>query len=179
LISLYISNGFPTEEINIQRGLKQGDPLALFLFLLVVEGLSGLVRSPEARGLYQGFKVGNSGLSISHLQYADDTLILGEASVQNLWSLKTILRCFELASGLNVNLSMSSVMGVNVGDEFLGLAERFLYCRVGCVPFTYLGLPVGANPRLDKTRQPLFKLLTSRLSSWGISMLVFGVELSS
>ena len=56
---------------------------------------------------------------------------------------------------------------MNVGDEFLGLAERFLYCRVGCVPFMYLGLPVGANPRLEKTWQPLLQLLTSRLGSWG------------
>jgi len=85
-------NGCPIEEVNIQRGLKQGDPLTPFLFLLVVEGLSGLVRSAEAHGLYQGFKVGNSGLSISHLQYADDTIFLGEASMTNLWSLKTILR---------------------------------------------------------------------------------------
>lgn len=172
-------NGCPTEEINIQKGLKQGDPLAPFLFLLVVEGLSGLVRSAEALGLYQGFKVGNSGLSISHLQYADDTLFLGEATMNNLWSLKTILRCFELASGLKVNFSKSSVMGVNVGDEFLGLAEHFLYCRVGCVPFTYLGLPVGANPRVDKTWQPLLQLLSNRLGSWGISMLVSVVGLSS
>lgn len=167
-------NGCPTEEINIQRGLKQGDPLAPFLFLLVVEGLSGLVRSAESHGLYEGFKVGNSGLSISHLQYADDTLFVGEASMQNLWSLKTILRCFELASGLKVNFHKSSVMGVNVGDEFLGLAERFLYCRVGGVPFTYLGLPVGANPRLEKTWQPLLQLLTSRLGSWGNKFVSLG-----
>jgi hypothetical protein len=162
-----LANGCPTEEVNIQRGLKQGDPLAPFLFLLVVEGLSGLVRSAEARGLYHGFKVGNSGLSVSHLQYADDTLFLGEATMPNLWSLKTILRCFELASGLKVNFSKSSVMGVNVGNEFHGFAERFLYCRVGCVPFSYLGLPVGANPRLEKTWQPLLQLLTNRLGSWG------------
>jgi len=74
-------NGCSTEEINIHRGLKQGDPLAPFLFLLVVEGLSGLVRSTEARGLYHGFKVGNLGISISRLQYADDTLFLGK----HLW----------------------------------------------------------------------------------------------
>jgi hypothetical protein len=78
-------NGCPTDEINIQKGLKQGDPLAPFHFWLVVEGLSGLVRSAEARGLYHGFKVGNSGLSISHLQYANDTLLLGEATMTNLW----------------------------------------------------------------------------------------------
>jgi len=60
-------NGCPTKEVNIQRGLKQEDPIAPFLFLLVVEGLSSLVRSAEEKGLYRGFKVGNTSLSISHL----------------------------------------------------------------------------------------------------------------
>jgi len=54
-----------------------------------------------------------------------------------------------------------------VGSDFLGLAKRFLYCKVGSVPFIYLGLPVGANPRLAKTLQPLLNLLSSRLRSWG------------
>ncbi|KEH41038.1 hypothetical protein MTR_1g041135 [Medicago truncatula] len=87
-------------------------------------GMSGLVRSAEARGLYHGFRVRNSGLSISHLQYADDTLFLGKASMANLWSLKTIL-------------------------------------RVGSVLFTYLGLPIGANPRLERTWKPVIQLLAS------------------
>ena len=133
----------------------------------MVEGLSGLVRSAKTHGLYRGFKVGNSGLSITHLQYADDTLFLGEASMANLWSLKIILCCFELASGLKVNFAKSLVTEVNVRVEFLGLAESFLYCRVGVVPFTYLGLPVGANPRLQKTWQPLLQMLANRLGSLG------------
>lgn len=66
----------------------------------------------------------------------------------NLQALKTILRCFELSSGLKVNFSKSLFMGVNVGPEFLGMAERFLYCRIGSVPFTYLKLPVGTNQPL-------------------------------
>jgi hypothetical protein len=53
--------------------------------------------------MFTGFKVGNTGLSVYHLQYADDTLFIGEASMENLWSLKAILRSFELASGLKVN----------------------------------------------------------------------------
>ncbi|KEH37040.1 hypothetical protein MTR_2g029410 [Medicago truncatula] len=92
----------------------------------------------------------------------------------NLWSLKTILRCFELTSGLKVNFSKSLVMGVNVGEEFLDLAERFLYCRVGSVPFTYLGLPVGANPRIEKTWQPLLQLLSNRPGSWGYKYVNLG-----
>ncbi|MCI40478.1 LINE-1 reverse transcriptase like, partial [Trifolium medium] len=91
-------NGSPTEEINIQRGLKQGDPLATFLFLLVVQGLSGAIKSAEERILFTGFKVGEARLSISHLQYAADTLFLGEATVDNLWTLKAIHRSFEIAS---------------------------------------------------------------------------------
>jgi len=153
-------NGSPTEEVDIQRGLKQGGPLAPFLFLLVVEGSSGLVRSA-------GFKVANSGLPISHLQYADDTLFVEEATMENLWVLKTILRCFEFMCGLKVNFFKSFIMGVNVGADFIGLAERFLYYRVGLVPFTYPCLPVGVNPRLEKTWQPLLQLLASRLGSWG------------
>ncbi|GAU37373.1 hypothetical protein TSUD_22470 [Trifolium subterraneum] len=159
-------NGCPTEEINIQRGFKQGDPLAPFLFLLVVEGLSGAVSRAEELGMFKGFKVGNNGLFVSHLQYADDTLFLGEASLENLWTLKTILRCFELASGLKVNFAKSSVMGVNVSADFLNLAERFLHCSIGSIPFTYLGLPVGANPRKESTWKPLLVSLSRKLGVW-------------
>ncbi|GAU48842.1 hypothetical protein TSUD_186170 [Trifolium subterraneum] len=136
-------NGSPTEEINIQRGLKQGDPLAPFMFLLVVEGLSGVIRSAKERNMFTGFKVGNTGLYVSHLQYADDTLFIGEASMENIWSLNAILRSFELVSDLKVNFYKSSIMGVNVNSEFLGVAEKFLHCKIEYIPFIYLGLPVG------------------------------------
>jgi hypothetical protein len=89
--------------------------------------LSGAIRSAEERNLFTGFRVGNAGLSVSHLQYADDTLFIGEATVANLWTLKAILRSFELASGLKVNFTKSSVMGINVCSDFLGMAERFLH----------------------------------------------------
>lgn len=71
--------------------------------------------------------------------------------MDNLCSLKTILCCFDLASRLKVNFVKSRVIGVNVSNEFLAVYERFLDCRVGSIPFTYLGLPVGANPRLERT----------------------------
>lgn len=167
-------NGSPTEQVNIQRGMKQGDPLAPFLFLLVVEGLTGLIRSVVSRNMYHSFKVGSVGPSITHLQYADDTMFLGDASMSNLWALKTILRCFELASGLKVNFAKSYVLGVNVSGEFLGLAERFLQCQVGRILFTYLGLHVGANPRLENTWQPLLDLLANRLGSWGNKFISLG-----
>lgn len=114
-------NGSPSQEVNIQRGLKQGNPLAPFLFLLVAEGLSGLIRSAISLGKFKGFRVGRSDVVISHLQYADDTLLIGEASYDNPWVMKSTLRCFELASGLKVNFFKSSLMGVNVSDRCLSM----------------------------------------------------------
>ncbi|MCI21135.1 LINE-1 reverse transcriptase like, partial [Trifolium medium] len=90
-------NGSPTEEVNISRGLKQGDPLAPFLFLLVAEGLTMLSKKAVSLGFFKGFQV-SPEVSVSLLQYADDTLFIGEARVENLWAMKAILRWFELIS---------------------------------------------------------------------------------
>jgi exonuclease III len=167
-------NGSPTREIDIQRGLKQGDPLAPFLFLLVAEGLGGVIRKAVELELFKGFLVGNDGITVSHLQYADDTLCIGEASVQNLWTLKAILRGFEMASGLKVNFWKSCLLGINVSEEFLAMGCSFLNCKRGVVPFKYLGLPVGANPRRLATWELLLEQIRRRLNSWGNKFISFG-----
>jgi hypothetical protein len=114
---LILINGSPTEEIDIQRGLKQGDPLAPFLFLLVAEGFSGRMNNAVNRNLFKGFEVKRDGSVISHLQIADDTLCVREASNENLWTIKAVLRGFEMASGLKVNFHKSCLMAVNVAPE--------------------------------------------------------------
>jgi hypothetical protein len=65
-----------------------------FLFLLVAEGLGGLMKKAVETNRFRGFQVGSGGFSVSHLQYADDTLCVGEASITNLWTLQAILRGF-------------------------------------------------------------------------------------
>jgi hypothetical protein len=67
-------NGSPTEEINIQRGLKQGDLLAPFLFLIVAEGFSGVMCKAVDVGSFKGLMIGREPVRVSHLQYADDTI---------------------------------------------------------------------------------------------------------
>jgi hypothetical protein len=135
-------NGTPTEEISIQRSLKQRDPLAPFLFLLVAEGFSRLMRNAVALNLFEGFSVGGNGLVVSYLQYADDTLCIGKATVENLWTMKALLRGFEMASGLKINFFKSSLIGVNISGDFMAMACDFLNCSEGSLPFKYLGLPV-------------------------------------
>nr|KYP60963.1 Transposon TX1 uncharacterized [Cajanus cajan] len=65
--------GSPTEEFTTQRGLRQGDPLAPFLFLVVAEGMSGMMREVVNKGLYTGYRVGKDQVEVNMLQFADDT----------------------------------------------------------------------------------------------------------
>ncbi|GAU38148.1 hypothetical protein TSUD_395930 [Trifolium subterraneum] len=58
-------------------------------------------------------------------------------------------------------------MGINVPEDFLGMASEFLNCRVGRTPFKYLGLPVGANPRKLSTWEPMLNVIKGRLCAWG------------
>jgi len=102
-------NGSPSKEFKTSRGLRQGDPMAPFLFLIVAQGLAGLVKQATRKKLLSGIKVGGKEVEINLLQFADDTLFVCESKVQNIMCIKAILRCFELSSGLKVNFHKSKI----------------------------------------------------------------------
>lgn len=165
-------NGSPTEEIALGRGLRQGDPLSPFLFLIVAEGLNMMFSEAKTRGLNQGYKVGD--MEVSHLQFADDTLIIGENCSKNIWSIKALLQLFESVSGLKVNFFKSQLLGVNVEDGWLQQAASFLNCKVRVFPFVYLGLSIGADARRKSTWQPVLDKISRRLTAWNSQFLYLG-----
>jgi hypothetical protein len=69
--------------------------------------------------LFKGFEIKRGGTIISHLQYMDDTLCIGEATRDKLWALKTLLRSFQMATGLKVSLFKSFLIGVNISPSFM------------------------------------------------------------
>ncbi|GJT84887.1 ALP1-like protein [Tanacetum coccineum] len=69
-------NGSPTEEFVLERGVRQGDPLSHFIFILAAEGLNALVSEAVEKGIFKGVAVGADRVIVSHLQYADDTIFL-------------------------------------------------------------------------------------------------------
>lgn len=117
----------------------------------MVEGLSGFIKRANYLGLFLEFRVGSSNLVVSHLKYANDTLILAKPFVENLWSIKVILSGFGLASDPQVIFSKSILNVINVKHEFLDPSWGFIHCRIESLPFMYLGLPVGESPRLENT----------------------------
>jgi hypothetical protein len=72
-------NGEYTTRIYPQRGLRQGDPLSPYLFILCAEGLSAMLQKAEENGKLKGLKVCRGAPSVNHLFFADDSLILMQA----------------------------------------------------------------------------------------------------
>lgn len=134
-------NGSPSEEFRMEKGLRQGDPLAPFLFIIVSEGLSGLLRQAVVNGRYSPFKFGlDDGPKVSLLQFADDTIFVGEATIENIFAVKSVLRCFELVAGLKVNFFKSKIAGVSVENNWYHSSASMLHCQQMQILFIYLGM---------------------------------------
>lgn len=73
---------------------------------------------------------------------------------------------FEMMSGLKVNFHKNNFIGINVDGNFKVAAARFLTYMCGILPFKYLGLPVGADPKSLLTWKPVLDSVQKRLSSW-------------
>lgn len=96
-----IVNSSTMNDFKVDRGLHQSDPLLPFLFVLVTKGLTMLMNKVAEIGDFRGFKI-NKKEEVNILQFADDTIIMADGSSENLWSIKVVLRGFEMMSGLKI-----------------------------------------------------------------------------
>lgn len=102
-------NSVETDIFSPTRGLRQGDPLSPYLFLIVAEGLSCMLRGAEERGELEGIKVCREAPTISHLLFANDSLILLHADKKNADVLADILNRYCVSSGQKLSEAKSSI----------------------------------------------------------------------
>jgi hypothetical protein len=172
-------NGSPTKEFHLEKGLRQGDPFSpFFLFLLAAEGSNVLMQAMVDTNVFMGYTIGTQDpVSVSHLQFADDTLFLGTKSWANVRALRAILVLFEIMFGLKVNFNKSTLAEVNISNSRLQKVVSALQGKMGNVPFLYLGLPIGGDPRHLGFWEPMVTRIKHRLSGWRIRFLSFGGRL--
>ena len=133
-------NGSPEGFFDSSRGIRQGDPLSPLLFVFVMEALSRMLSAGINDGLLEAFKAGN--VTISHLLFADDTLIFCKDGPNQLAYLRGIFFLFEAASGLKVNLAKSVLIPVGNVQQVNYLAS-ILGCEVGKLQHDFLWGGVG------------------------------------
>ncbi|KAL8133670.1 hypothetical protein AgCh_008927 [Apium graveolens] len=141
-------SGIEFGAIVPSRGIRQGDPLSSYLFLVCMEGLTALIRDNERRGCLTGIKVARRAPMLSHLFFADDSFIFCKAKGDMAARVSCMLQMYEIASGQKINKEKSSIFfSANTGQEEKDLCCNALGFQEANGGTTYLGLPnaVGRN----------------------------------
>ncbi|XP_060970191.1 uncharacterized protein LOC133037264 [Cannabis sativa] len=167
LILRCLLNGKVLGDLTPTRGIRQGDPLSPYLFLFCAEGLSRLLQSEENNGSLQGLCVSRTAPSVSHLFFADDSVLFCRATQQSASSIQHVLHIYHQASGQAINpdkcvLSFSP----NKRPSHQRYFQQLLNMPIQPCHEEYLGLPSFAGR--DKTK--LFSGITDKiwklLSRW-------------
>uniref|UniRef100_A0A251RWC4 Putative reverse transcriptase domain, Reverse transcriptase zinc-binding domain protein n=1 Tax=Helianthus annuus TaxID=4232 RepID=A0A251RWC4_HELAN len=167
-------NGAPTFEFKCNKGMRQGDPISPFLFVIVMESLSCMISRACELGLVRSIDLPFDGPSVSHLFFADDAIIFGEWDRDSILNVVRVLKCFHVCSGLYINFGKSNIFGLGVSTEEIDDMAGVVGCKAELFPFKYLGLTVGANMNRIANWRPVYDIFEKRLSFWKAALLSIG-----
>lgn len=110
--------------------------------------------------------MGKDGIEVSHIQFADDTLLFSDGSSKMIENWKVFLSFYEKASGMSINMEKSSIIGLNMDEGEVQEMAGLMGCKADCLPFSYLGVTVGGRPRNDSFWDPVVDRTRSKFATW-------------
>jgi hypothetical protein len=155
-----VVNGVPNGMIYPSRGLRQGDPLSPYLFLLCGEGLSALLHKAEEASDLHGVACSRRGPRISHLLFADDSLLFCEATMRECAVLMELLRRYEKASGQLVNTDKTSLFFCRNTAENLRVAIQHV---IGVPEVRKLEKYLGLPSFVGRSKYPTFAQIKEKV----------------
>lgn len=158
-------NGFPAHPFQSSRGIRQGDPLSPFLFILIPEGLSRLIHHVSSSDSIKGISLHDNSL-ITHQQFIDDNFIFGHLSIQEAQAFKSLLNTFSGASGTTINSDKSQIFFFNSPSISQHNITIILGFSIDVLPSKYLGDPLVDSVIKHASWRALLDKLKTRLSSW-------------
>lgn len=130
------------------RGIRQGDPLSPYLFILCAEGLSALLRRYEIQKRIHGIKICRNAPVVTHMLFADDSYIYCKANADEAANVMNLLNVFENATGQKVNFTKSDIFfSSNTTSLDRNEVGEVTHMKEAGERSTYLGLPniLGKN----------------------------------
>jgi hypothetical protein len=159
-------NGVGSQYFKTYQGLGQGDPLYPLLFNLVAEVLGTLMKRAASQGKIKGVISHLIPESITHIQYADDTILMVEGDDCSIIQLKFILYYFEWLSGLKINYHKSEAyIFRRERSEEIRIANM-LNCRLGEMPMKYLGIPISVGKLGKVAFREVSEKVAKRIPPW-------------
>jgi hypothetical protein len=135
-------NGNPTGVITPSRGIRQGDPLSPYLFLLCAEGLSALLSHVDHHSQISGVPISPRGYKLSHLFFANDILLFCRATFLEWCQIFKLLQVYEKASSQKLNGAKIAIFfSKNVGSAFKSHIQSLTGVTATKGYEKYLGLP--------------------------------------
>jgi hypothetical protein len=160
-------NGSPFGKFTPSRGLRQGDPLSPFLFILGTEVLSRLFHQQESIGLLKGIRIAKACPPINHLLFADDLIIFGKATSSDANSISTCLHKYCSWSGQKVNSGKSSILfSKNTSSASISSILGIIPFKLSSSNTFHLGLPLLFGASRKEAFQPLLDKVLSKLNGW-------------
>ena len=155
-------NGQPKGNIIPQRGLRQGDPLSPYLFIMCTEALVANIKKAEREKLLTGVKVARACPPISHLLFADDSLFFCKAKSEECQTILRILKDYEVVSGQQINFDKSSIQFGHKVEE--GLRQE-LRDVLGIQNLGGMGSYLGIPESLGGSKVQVFGFVQERLNN--------------
>lgn len=147
-------------------GIRQGDPLSPFLFILMSEAFEKTIQRDVRKSNLRGLQPSSQATICSHHQFVDDTLLMGESLIKEANTIKAILDTYEKGSGKKVSLSKSSIFFMNTSENRKMKIANILGCKMGVLPYSYLGLPLCVGPTSDSFWSSLIDRFQMKLAGW-------------
>lgn len=144
----------------------------------MIDALSRFIEKSQELDVFHGLVVGHERVEVSHLQFADDTIFLIGDKLEYWHNLLEMLDLFCFASGMKINKPKCSLVDVNYNDRELSRLAEDWGCEVGVWPMSYLGLPLGGNPRALSIWNPVVEKVEKRLQKWKKACLSKGGQLT-
>lgn len=160
-------NGVFSEIFKPTRGIRQGDPLSPFLFLICAEGLSCMLKNYGEAHLHRGIRVGIHCPWVSHLLFVDDCLVFTQATAEGAQRLRGVLELYRMGSGQLVNKQKSAVFfSSNCANESKQVFRQGSEILSEALGEKYLGLPTALGRSTDEQFEHIPTRIKKLVAGW-------------
>lgn len=167
-------NGQHTDFFQPKRGIRQGDPLSPYRFILCAEVLSGLINKSQQDGFIHGISIATNAPAISHVLYDDDSILFCRAKQEEATAIMQIPKTYQTASGQQVNMEKSEmIFSSNISMDYMKSFQDILPVKISDNINKYLGMPTHFGRSKEQDFNFIMDRIWKKLKGWKEKCLSF------